>query len=271
MTEIKKTLAILKARWPEVTFIIGLNVLSLFSGKLLLIVQTKTTPLNTLIVSGCRIAIVIIIVLLTTGFQRTVYLEGPRKQSPITLLRVGKHFFWRMIGFGLIYIPVFGILVWLTFLTIKLFALIETGFWETAKVAPFVYQLCFTAAALILVKPLLLIFPLIIVLDCRISKSFKLLKQCKLLDARELIILFLISMAGTFLWIFLPSIKSATTISQYVFIIAQFIIQRFIGLMIAVMAVRFVASQNLVSDTYESSENLNFEDLRKYTNRNQKE
>ena len=251
MTEIKKTLAILKARWPEVTFIIGLNILSLFANKLHLIVHSKATPAHAFISLGCFLVVITIImitILLTVGFQRTVYLEGQKRQSPIVLLRVGKHFFWRMVKFGLIYIPIFFILAWLTFLAIKQFTSIETGFLETAKGAPLVYQLCFTTATLILIKPLLLIFPLIVVLDCRISKSFKLLKQCKLLDAGELVILFFISMGVSFLWAFMPNIKSAITLLEFLLMINLSILQQFVGLMTAVMAVRFVASLDLVYD-----------------------
>jgi len=247
MTEIKKTLAILKARWPEVTLLIGLSLL-LSLGILFRPEKSELTPIILVLYICFPLPLSLILIMLYFGFQRTVYLEGPKRQSPIVLLRVGKHFFWRMVGFGLIYIPVFWVLAWLTFLAIKQFTSIETGFLETAKVAPLVYQLCFTTATLILIKPLLLIFPLIVVLDCRISRSFKLLKQCKLSDARELVILFLISMAITFLWVFLPSIKSVATIPQYVLIVAWSVIQHFIGLMIAVMAVRFVASLHLVYD-----------------------
>lgn len=193
-------------------------------------------------------ALIAIIMLLTIGFQRTTFLEGQKRQSPIALFRIGTHFFWRTVGFGLIYIPVWGILVWLTFLVIKPFTSIETGFWGTAKIPPFIYQLCLTTATLIIIKPLLFVFPSIVVLDCRIFQGFKLLKQYKLLDAKELVILFLISMAVTFLWVFLPSIESASTTSHYVLIFARSIMQQFIDLMIAVMAIRFVASRNLIYD-----------------------
>ncbi|MFA5252927.1 MAG: hypothetical protein WC454_10135 [Phycisphaerae bacterium] len=248
MTETKETLGILKARWPEVTLIIGLNVLSIIANKLLLISQTNTTPYLGLINGGFIFTLMIIIALLTTGFQRTACLEGPKQQSPAVLLRTGSRFFWRIVGFGLIYLPVLGILVWLSFLVIKQFASIETGFWETAKAHPFIYQLCFTISALILIKPFLLIGPLIIVLDCRISDSFKLLKQYKLLDAKELLLLFFVSSALILISASLPSLKSATTLSLYSLIMTKYIMQHFISLMMAVMAVRFVASRNLVYD-----------------------
>lgn len=264
MTEIKKTLAILKARWPEVAFIIGLNVLSLFVNKLHLMVKPKISPIQTTIGLGSLLVLMVIIVivmLLTIGFQRTFYLEGQKRQSLMTLLRVGKHFFWRMVGFGLIYIPVFWILAWLTFLAIKQFTSIETGFSETAKVAPLVYQLCFTAATLILIKPLLLIFPLIIVLDCRVFESFKFFKQFKLSNAKELVTLFCVQTASTLLWVFLPKLGEAETILQYTLGIIPSIIPYFIGLMVAVTAVRFVASQNLVYD--DRSRSLDSQDLLK--------
>ena len=222
----------------------GLGVLSLFFNKLLQIVRAKTTPPQDWIDLGFIMALIVIIALLTIGFQRTACLEGQRRQSPLILFGIGMQFFWRMVILYLIYILVIGILVWLTFLGIKLFISIETGFWQTYKNAPIVYHLCFTMPAIILIKPLLLAPPLIIVLNCQVSQSFKLLKQCKLRDAKELVILYLISIAVAFL----PSIESTTTTSQYVLIVALSIIQQFIGLMIAVMAVRFVASLNLVYD-----------------------
>ena len=97
MTETKKSLAILKARWPEVTLIIGLNVLSLFFNKLILIAQFKTTLLQGFVDFSYFIVLIVIVQLLIIAFQRTLYLEGPKRQSPVTLLHAGKHFFWRMI------------------------------------------------------------------------------------------------------------------------------------------------------------------------------
>jgi hypothetical protein len=248
MTETKETLVILKARWPEVTLIISLNALVLLYNKLILRYNFTTTPLQKLIDFAYLLFFVIITELFIIGFQRTIYLNGQARQSPLVLLREGKHFLGRMIGFGLMYELVYMILAWLTFLAIKQLYPIETGFWKAAKVSPFIYQMCFATAALILIKPLLFIFPSIIVLDCRISQSFKLLKQYKLFGAKELVILYLILIAVEFLCVFLPSIYSTTTILQLVLAIAKIIMQQFIWLMIAVMAIRFVASRNLIYD-----------------------
>ncbi|MGD0078610.1 MAG: hypothetical protein ABSB91_08315 [Sedimentisphaerales bacterium] len=255
----KEAFEILEARWPEVVFIIGIDILSLFFNKLLYLVSLNITTFQKLVDAAWGFAFIVVTVLLIIGFQRTLYLEGINRQSPITLLRAGAHFFWRMLGFGLIYLPVYFILSGMSFLVIKRFTSIETSFWETSITASLVRQLCFTISEIILIKPLLFIFPLIVVLDCRILKSFKLLKHCKLSNAKELVALFIISMLLTFLWAFLPSVASATSLTQFAFLIAQTVTQSFIGLIIAVMAVRFVASLNLVYDDIQTgldSQNL---------------
>jgi hypothetical protein len=109
-------------------------------------------------------------------------------------------------------------------------------------------------------KLILLIFPLIIVLDCGIFESFKMLSRCRLRNARELVILFLISLGLPFLWTFLPS-QHGMTISHYFLTILHIITGQFIDLMIAVMAIRFVASQNLIYDNgskpLDSQDSLN--------------
>ncbi len=255
MTETKKTLSILKARWPEVVLIIGLGILSLFVNKLILIVQPKVTPMQVLIDLGYLLLVWLILIMLTVGFQRTVYLEGDQRQSPIVLLRVGKHFFWRIVGLGLLFLITCFILAWLIFLIIKYFTPIDTGFLETAKVTPWLYQLCFIAPRLILIKVVLFIPALIIVLDCRVFKSFKFLKLCKLLEAKELLVLFVVSMGLTFLWTLLPKLNDIEIPLEYIFTIVLSISGHFIGLMISVMAVRFVASLDLVYDNGQSSSN----------------
>ncbi len=249
MAEIKRVLAILTARWPEVALIIGLNVLCLVVNKLHLMVASERDRIEAVIGLGYLLVlaiIILIIMLLTVGLQRTVYLEGQKRQSPLGLLWVGRYFLWRIIKFELVFVPAVWILAWLTFLAIKEDTSAQTDFLKSAEAAPLVYQLCFAAASLVLIKPLLLMFPLMVVLDCPVFVSFKLLKQCKLSDAKDMVILFLILTALTLLWGFLPSIESASTISEGLLIIACEVVRGFLVLMIAVLAVRFVASLDLV-------------------------
>lgn len=264
MAEIKKTLTILKARWPEVTLIIGLYALAVLSNSLFRTVRpdlTKTLFLLRIPFSLFSLTLMVVSMILNYGFLRTVHLEGQKRQTPMALLKTGRHFFWRMVGFGLIYIVPYFILAWLIFLIIKYFTFIDTGFLETAKVTPWLYQLCSIAPMLILIKVVLFIPALILVLDCGVFKSFKFLRKCKLLDSRELVALFCLRMVLPFLWIFLQIPYNPATSSQYILRIVSSIIGQFIGLIISVVAVRFVASLHLVYDNQPSS--LDFEDSRK--------
>ena len=251
MKEIKETASILKVRWVEVILIIGLN-LSISLSNLFWQKNPELNPILILFYSCFMLILSSIWMMLYTGFQRTVFLEGSKRQSPLVLLRAGKHFFWRMLGIGLLWGIAYFILSWLVFSVGKQFTSINTGFFEAAKSAPLIYQLCFIAAMLILMKPFLFIPALIIVIDCGIAKSFKLLKCCKLLNAKELVVLFFVSIILFFLQAFLPSFSDVKTPSQYVLTIIPIIIQKFIWLIMLVMAVKHVASLDLV---HESSAN----------------
>jgi hypothetical protein len=243
MTEIRKTLEILKARWPEVMLIIALDVSS-FSINMSQTIFHPIGQLFRILITLVFISFTIIIFMLIIGFQRTVYLEDRKRQSPLVLLREGKHFVLPLVGLGLIYTLALACLQILVLWVINHAA---PSFMEARWGASLVYQLPSTSVGLILMKPVLLIFPLIIVLDCSILQSFKMLGRCRLRDARELVILFLISLGLPFLWTFLPSLHGMT-ISHYLLTASHIIPGQFIDLMIAVMAIRFVASQNLIYD-----------------------
>jgi len=244
MTEIKKTLAILKARWPEVTLIIGLTILLLlpFLSKLLTKLKHDSALSLTALAACFQLALMVITIMLRSGFLRTVYLEGRKRQSIAVLLRTGLHFLWRMIVLGLLYgIP----LLTLTLLSIRLVGK-PTAPGETDILHKI--SLLVLVINIILMKFILLLPALVIVLDCRVFESFKFLKKCRLRDAGELIVLFCFMMAFPYLRMFSRILYGTTTRLQLIFRIAISIITCFIGLIIAVMAVRFVASLHLVYD-----------------------
>jgi len=264
MNEIKETIAILKARWPEVTFIICFSVMSLFVNKLHLIAGTGSTMSESLLGLVYLLLLFIIIVmnlLLTIGFQKTIHLTGKQRQSPMVLLRSGWHFLGRMVKVGLILTPIYCLLIWLTFLIGKKFTFIDTNFFKTAQSSPFLYQLCFAVPGFILIKPLLLMPTLIIVLDCQVFQSFKLLKKIRLFDAKELLALFLITTISTFYSAVLPKLNEPISTWQFALIIFFSALTRFLGLMIAVTVVRFVISLDLAYDSITND--LNSEKLLK--------
>jgi len=264
MNEIKETITILKARWPEVTFIIGLSVLSLFINKLCLIAGTGATMFESLLGLGYLLLLFIIILtnlILTFGFQKTIQLTGKQRKSPMVLLRTGWHFLGRMVKVGLIWLPLYCFLIWLTFLILKKSTFIDTNFFKTAQSSPFLYQLCFTVPGFILIKPLLLMPTLIIVLDCQVFQTFKFLKKIRLFDAKELLALFVITTISTFSWVILPKLNEAISAWQFALIIFFSALTHFLGLMVVVTAIRFVSSLNLEYDSI--TKYLNKEDLLK--------
>lgn len=248
MTEIKKTLTILKNRWPEVSLIVGLNVLYSLSNKLISTTNAGSKHSYNWVAFIYSIFLLIFITALIAGFERTVYLEGDKRQRPIVLLRTGLCFLWRKIKLAILIMPIFIIFAWLTYLIIKMFAPTDITFFKTYEVSPLLYMLYYAIPELILIKPLLLIPALIIVLDCQVLESFKYLKKCKLLDAKGLVFLFMLSIVLGFIWTSLPWTKTIKTIHQYTLWACYAVLKQFVVLLIAVTAVRFVASLGLVYD-----------------------
>jgi hypothetical protein len=197
----------------------------------------------------------IIIFIFIIGFQRTIYLEDQKRQSFLILLREGKHFVLRLAGLSLIY---FLAGVCLQFLVLWVVRHVAPGFMEARLGLSLINLLPSTFLSLILMKIILLIFPIIIVLDCSIFESFKMLGQCRLKDARELVIVFLISLGLPFLWELLPY-HQGVTILHYFIMILRVIVSQFIDLMIAVMAIRYVAMQDFRYD--EGIKPLDSQDL----------
>ena len=250
MTETQKTLAILRARWSEVTLIVGLATLVELSYSLFGFTEPDVDVTKTMFLPSILfiLSLTVFSIILSYGFLRTVYLEGPKEQTPIDLLKTGKHFFWRMVGFSFIYAGLYFILIRIIFSIIKYFTSINTGFIESATSAPWLYQLCSTAAMLITIKISLFIPPLILVMDCRVVNSFKLLSKFKLFKSKELVALFCLSTMIHLLWLLLKIPENPETISQYIITIGTIVTGQVLGLIVTVTAVRFVSSLDLGYD-----------------------
>ena len=227
MNEIKETLAILKARWLEATLIIGLMLLPIFG------IHSD----NRILISIAALGIFSLRIIITAGFLRTVYLEQEKRQSLLDLMQIGKHFFWRLLGF----IILLGLVGMLSFGLIGKFNT-YTGLNETF---PFAQLIGVTFIKLIFAKLIILIPAIIIILDCSLSKGFGLMWKVKLLKARPLLIIFLIQIVVLpYLLFFFPCFRGtqpAITWSYTVSILYS-IMLCFLTLMVQMMAVRFVSS-----------------------------
>jgi hypothetical protein len=247
VSKIRKTLSILKARWPEVALIIGISLLAILSNRLTSVVRSKSIPIIGLIIPFVLLTLMLIRTLLYCGFLRTVYLEDAKRQSPLVLLRIGIHFLWRMIVLSLIY----WLLLILPFLIYYslIYKHVKSPQEFTSPQFFWIFTLYPIFINLVFIKLILLIPALVIVSDCRTFESFKFLKFCKLSNAIELVILYCINIAiGLFLSILSryccgvscgSTCCSGTAIPQYILRIMYSTVANFISLMIAVMAVRF--------------------------------
>ncbi len=240
MYEIKETIDILIARWLEVSLIIGISFLaSLLAGI------SKAYPLYRSWMGLACLGLLLIEILIYLGFLRSVFLESDKRQSPTILLQKGMRFFLRFFGLGLLYTIVLVILVQAIFWVLKIALSIEGSLKE---VEPIIARLCWSIAHLIIIRPYLFIPALVIVLDCGVFESFKFLRKCKLFHARGLLVMYGIQIIAPFVWLLLTKDRELSTLPQIALGVSYYVIWHLLTLIIFVMAVRFIASLNLVFD-----------------------
>ncbi len=246
MEETKKSIAILKARYPELSLIIGLNVLGAVSMNMLRGRNDSEDFARSLPIIFFLFAVAILSMILNYGFQRTLYLHGSQHQSPMTLLKTGKDFFWRMVAVGIVIAPFYLAVIWLTYLVIRTVTAMDIGFFETAGDMPLLYHFYFAVASLILIKPILLLGVLIIVLDCRVGEAIRALKHFKLSAHKELIVIYCFITLLGFLWILIDGHDQTLSVRQSVLDCIQTLVIQITHMIVVVMAIRFVASVKLV-------------------------
>ena len=247
MTELKKTLEILLCRWPEVALLAVLNSFLPLSMAMLMPQEQEAITALALIAAIVSFGFVIISILLFMGFLRTVYLEGARPQQPMTLLKTGKHFFWRYFLFSLIYSAVFLGLLLLTSSFTDPTAGETVAVWKQKWLS--------FLASFVFMKFIMLVPAIIIVADCSVLNSFKALKRYRLLAEKQLVSLYCVQVVASYILIFLPvQSNTETFFSQVLSVFHQAIIY-LISLVVSVTAVRFAASVNLVYDS-APSENI---------------
>ncbi len=250
MTEIKQTLKILKSRYPEVSLIIGLYTLVLVSMALVmadLLAQDKplaAAPQNPLLLFF-SIGVALVSMILKYGFTRTVYLHGGSQEQPLVLLKTGMHFFWRIVGLGMLYLLALSALgIPLIIIKHQLTHADTPG--ASVLLVSAVDRVYSVGMMLILIKPVLLMPAVLIVLDCRMHEPWKMLNHLRLLDAKGVIFLFCLQIAIALVWPFSRLADAHITTSDYALTIAAAAAVYFVGFVAAVAAVRFVASRDLV-------------------------
>jgi hypothetical protein len=239
LIEIKKTLAILKERWPEALLIIALAAMIWLIPELF--VQKPSQD-----ISAQPVFPYILAGLLRFGFLRTVFTTGTAPHLPTQLIKVGAHFFRRMIGFALLFA------IGLFLITTVFIHLLQAAFApETAieNLPAWLRNLAVQLTFILLIKVVILIEPIIIVKDCPLFTAFRAFRYYRLLDAKVLIVIYLIQIIISFLtqWLLATEIPSGP--GQKTWFAAATAVINFLDLLVAVTALRFVASVDFGYDT----------------------
>jgi hypothetical protein len=174
-----KIFDILKARWPEAVMVAGSQACCVALLKDMQGVPQPQTPFARLFFLGIGAAIFSIISqMLFWGFLRTAAIGGIQPAEPMTLLRIGRMYFWRLLLFQLLLLPV----VLLIILVIQAGAqMLVYGKVELQTHSPLWLEIAgTTVTGLILMKPVYLIPALILLRDCGIRDALRGLRQTRL-------------------------------------------------------------------------------------------
>ena len=227
MSEIKKTLLTIKVRFAETAFcvfILSFALMMIRMPKILNFESSIYTSFFGVFIPALGLALGIFIFIYYCGLLRSIHLETSGKLTITHLIKTGKSFFWRLLGFGFL---VLGVAVILQYIISFI-----------AKVSvPIVFN--FSLYKLFLMKTIILIPAIIIALDSKLIESFRLLKYYKLFKAKELIFVFLLQLCFSYFW------KCPEDTKIYLIYYFAFpIINAFFNLVISITAIRFVASRN---------------------------
>jgi len=133
--------------------------------------------------------------LLRLGLMRTAFTDGPMTYDPWHLVKIGYHYFWRMVGFSIIIAAITAAVV---------LGLMGLANWTMGNSSPAMMSLCMIAATTLLVKPTMFGPASIVVLDCPIMNALGLTRLLKLLGSPQMLGLFLILQGFAVVNVFMP-------------------------------------------------------------------
>lgn len=235
MYKIKEALAIIKTRWLEVCFIVFLIQTSLLLPPL--ITHSNENGIGFL-------TFLLLHPILIAGWQKSIMIGINKPENPFKLFQLGWHYYGRLLLYFILYIILY-VLSFTVFVSIitRIFSLDSTA--DFAKNSLMSY-LFFIFASVILVK-LIFIYPIIIQLDCRLIKSLKYLKFCKLKKAKNVLLVYFLTLVFPIIPLAIKLFGS-DDIWIYFINIPIYIITTILGLVLSVLTMWFVMSLKLVYD-----------------------
>ncbi len=218
---VRKAFDILRHRWPEVMLIVVLHAaLMVFAEELASMSERMASDKAAQIPAWAgflmgfgAILYAVIWMMLYLGFFKTAALEGANPQQPMHLLQSGRIYFWKILGFQILY----GVILWI--LGSALFALLGALLWranDLNQIPDWFAQLCVLAGLLFLLKPLLLIPARIIAADEPLGRAALSMRYDRLRDIDGLYKLFAASLAGIMLFMFISGLAPERSVVYYV-------------------------------------------------------
>ncbi len=230
----KSVFEILKERWIEVGVIVALGLIRVFINRL------PGFPYNFMpacISQAFFLVLVGVIMIVRAGFLRTAYLYGQERQKISRLVSTGKHFFWRLLIFSLIYAIILNGFYWGVMGVLR-FCIGSSGF---PGFTGWASRFCGLTVRIALMKPLLLVPAMIIVHDCGVIEGIKNVWAYKLFRAKGLLIFFAIQQLFKIVWMF--GFFGNSKMLRYLSLAGNRVIWSLLVIMVSLSAVLFVAGQ----------------------------
>jgi hypothetical protein len=185
------TFRILRIRWQEVLLIVGLQAASGFAFMQAIKNGGSDKADTAGIVPFAAFLFVIFAVaakMLSLGFARTSFTDGPLHYEPWPLLKIGHHYFWRIIGFELL----IGLITTSIMIGLCMILMLKGTNPETMPKEQMNISMlyCLAIAMLLMAKPMLFGPAAILVTDCGVFGAFGWLSWLRLFAAKKLLAIY---------------------------------------------------------------------------------
>jgi hypothetical protein len=259
------TLHILRMRWQEVLLIVGLQAAGGFAFLQAMKSGGDSGTVEVLPFAALLfVTFAVVAKMLAIGFARTSFTDGPLHYEPWPLLKIGHHYFWRIVGFELL----IGLITASIMIGLYMLSMLEGTNPETMSTEQTNRILLYCAAGgmLLMAKPMLLGPAAILVTDCGVFGAFGWLTWLRLFAAKTLLVAYVVWVATALAPSFIAQYGGQAFVDNYIVMAGFAIVAGVLTLVIYVTAVKVVGD---VYITTHHSENGFGEEPQKDSSENQ--
>ncbi len=191
---------IIKKRWPEVVLIVFLQ-----AGVMMLMEQVSAAAEQGVVGSRAgqpsqaidfflgfgMIAITIVAQMLYLGFLKTACTEGTAPREPGIILRIGRHYFWRILRFQLIIVIVY---LGLSIIIVSLLGPLVSGAAKPEDFPKWLLGISSLLPLIVLIKPLTLSPALMVGCDMMAVKSIVSIRSYRIFGERKVLALYVLGL-----------------------------------------------------------------------------